>query len=171
MQFTDPSDVLGNSSVVVKGTVLMAKMPAVHPGDVRVLEAVDFPQLSHYRNVIVFPQKGPRPHPNEASGSDLDGDIYFLTWNSQLIPPFRNFYPQEYGNVVAPVQKEFVDTKDITDFMVDYISYDNLGLIAVAHKVHADLASNGVHSATCIALSTLHSMAVDFPKASFFSAF
>lgn len=88
VQFSDPRDLEGKRSYVVRGTVLMAKMPAVHAGDVRVLECVDHPALSQYKNVIVFPQKGDRPHPNEASGSDLDGDIYFVTWDKNLIPPF-----------------------------------------------------------------------------------
>ncbi|KAI3641046.1 hypothetical protein MIR68_001924 [Amoeboaphelidium protococcarum] len=164
VQFSDPKDLDGNRQYVVKGTVLMAKMPSVHPGDIRILDCIDDPRLQHYKNVIVFPQKGPRPHPNEASGSDLDGDIYFVTWDKNLIPPFQNFYPQDYENQVNPVKKDNISMDDIADFMVDYITNDNLGLIAVAHKIHADLSFKGVHSEKCIQLSKLHSMAVDFPK-------
>lgn len=27
-----------------------------------------------------------RPHPNECSGGDLDGDLFFITWDDKLIP-------------------------------------------------------------------------------------
>lgn len=27
-----------------------------------------------------------RPHPNECSGGDLDGDQYFISWENGLIP-------------------------------------------------------------------------------------
>lgn len=36
-----------------------------------------------------------RPHPNECSGSDLDGDIYFVCWDPELIPP-RTSEPMDY---------------------------------------------------------------------------
>lgn len=36
-----------------------------------------------------------RPHPNECSGSDLDGDIYFVCWDTELIPP-RQITPMDY---------------------------------------------------------------------------
>ena len=42
------------------GTVTVSKMPALHPGDVRKLEAVAanrVPGLTHMRDVIVFPRK------------------------------------------------------------------------------------------------------------------
>lgn len=36
----------------------------VHPGDVRLVEAVDCPKLRHLRNVIVFNTRGSRDLPN-----------------------------------------------------------------------------------------------------------
>ncbi|KAJ4764055.1 RNA-dependent RNA polymerase [Rhynchospora pubera] len=61
---------------VVAGMVVVAKNPCLHPGDVRVLQAIDIPDLHHMVDCVVFPQKGKRPHLDECSGSDLDGDIF-----------------------------------------------------------------------------------------------
>lgn len=36
-----------------------------------------------------------RPHPNECSGGDLDGDLYFISWDEDLIPP-RTVTPMDY---------------------------------------------------------------------------
>jgi RNA-dependent RNA polymerase len=90
-----------NSEIIV-GTVVMAKNPCLHPGDVRILEAVDVPELHHLVDCLVFPKKGKRPHANEASGSDLDGDIFFVTWDEKLVPPGkRNCTPMDYSPAEA----------------------------------------------------------------------
>lgn len=82
---------------VIKGFVVVAKNPCLHPGDVRILEAVDAPNLHHLYDCLVFPQNGERPHSNEASGSDLDGDLYFVTWDENLIPPSKkSWQPMAY---------------------------------------------------------------------------
>lgn len=78
---------------VVKGYVVVAKNPCLHPGDIRILEAVDAPELHHLYDCLIFPQKGERPHTDEASGSDLDGDLYFVTWDGNLIPPSKKSWP------------------------------------------------------------------------------
>ncbi|XWS17807.1 hypothetical protein CRYUN_Cryun33cG0099700 [Craigia yunnanensis] len=78
---------------VIKGLAVIAKNPCLHPGDIRILEAVDAPGLHHLYDCLVFPQKGERPHTSEASGSDLDGDLYFVTWEELLIPPSKKSWP------------------------------------------------------------------------------
>lgn len=49
-----------SESYVVTGKVVVAKNPCLHPGDVRVLQAVDVPDLYHMVDCVVFPQKGRR---------------------------------------------------------------------------------------------------------------
>lgn len=72
------------------GEVLVAKMPCLYPGDVRKYTAVNVPELKRcIRDCIVFPIKGPRPHPNEMSGSDLDGDKYWVGLRIKLFIRFR----------------------------------------------------------------------------------
>ncbi|CAD6238407.1 unnamed protein product [Miscanthus lutarioriparius] len=90
-----------NAETIV-GTIVMAKNPCLHPGDVRILEAVDVPELHHLVDCLVFPKKGERPHANEASGSDLDGDLYFVTWDENLIPPGKKSWnPMDYSPTEA----------------------------------------------------------------------
>ena len=49
-----------NNCRIVTGRVVVAKNPCLHPGDVRVLTAVDVPWLHHMVDCVVFPQKGHR---------------------------------------------------------------------------------------------------------------
>jgi RNA-dependent RNA polymerase len=49
-----------HSKFVVTGKVVVAKNPCLHPGDIRVLHAVDVPDLHHMFDCVVFPQQGTR---------------------------------------------------------------------------------------------------------------
>jgi RNA-dependent RNA polymerase len=49
---------------IVKAKVAVAKNPCMHPGDLRVLNAVHIRELEHLTNCIVFPQTGNRPVTN-----------------------------------------------------------------------------------------------------------
>lgn len=150
-----------NSSYVVESEIAIGKNPCYHPGDIRVLRAVSKPQLMHLHNVVVFPQIGPRPHPNECSGSDLDGDLYFVTWNKELIPE-RQVDAMDY---IAP--DELMDQnpsmiEKVIDFFATFMASENIGRISNAHLIWAD--SKGIFSEEALKLAHLTSVAVDFPK-------
>ncbi|KAG6399929.1 hypothetical protein SASPL_141415 [Salvia splendens] len=148
---------------VVKGKVAVAKNPCLHPGDLRVLEAIDVPALHHMVNCIVFPQKGMRPHPNECSGSDLDGDIYFVCWDPDMIPP-KQFSPMDYNPAPATRLDHEVTIEEVQEYFTNYILNESLGMIANAHIVFADKEPFMAMSSPCLELAELHSVAVDFPK-------
>ncbi|XP_042496044.1 probable RNA-dependent RNA polymerase 1 isoform X2 [Macadamia integrifolia] len=148
---------------IVEGKVIVAKNPCLHPGDVRVLDAIDVPELYHMVDCIVFPQKGVRPHPNECSGSDLDGDLYFVSWDPALIPP-RQSKPMEYDPAATKTLDHDVTIEEVEQYFTDYIVNESLGIISNAHLVFADKEPKMAESDNCIELAKLSSIAVDFPK-------
>ncbi|KAM7485804.1 hypothetical protein LguiA_001813 [Lonicera macranthoides] len=148
---------------IVVGKVVVAKNPCLHPGDVRVLKAVVVPALHHMVDCVVFPQKGMRPHPNECSGSDLDGDIYFVCWDPDLIPPQQD-QPMDYTPAPSMVLDHDVTIEEVEEYFINYMVNDSLGIIANAHTVFADKELQRARSEPCLELARLFSIVVDFPK-------
>ncbi|KAL8518485.1 hypothetical protein ACS0TY_009748 [Phlomoides rotata] len=148
---------------VIRGKVTVAKNPCLHPGDVRALKAVDVPKLHHMVDCVVFPQKGTRPHPNECSGSDLDGDIYFVCWDQDLIPT-RQYPPMNYDPAPNTLLDHEVMIEEVEEYFTNYIVNDSLGIIANAHTVFADKKEEMALNEDCLELARLFSIAVDFPK-------
>ncbi len=60
-----------NRYQVIEGICLVGRNPSLHPGDLRVVQAVDVPALHHLRDVVVFPARGERDIPSMCSGGDL----------------------------------------------------------------------------------------------------
>ncbi|XP_073054635.1 RNA-dependent RNA polymerase 6 [Primulina eburnea] len=150
---------------VITGIVAIAKNPCLHPGDVRILEAIDVPELHHLYDCLVFPQLGDRPHTDEASGSDLDGDLYFVGWDKNLIPPSKRSSPaMEYAPGEVKELPRDVRHSDIIDFFTKNMVNESLGAICNAHVVHADICELGALDEKCIKLAELAATAVDFPK-------
>ena len=145
----------------ITGKVVIAKNPCYLLGDVRVLNAVDIPELHHLVDCIVFPTKGKQPHPNEIAGSDLDGDEYFVCWDEQLIPcklrePY-NYPPVENHNTSTATR----------EMMISYLSKQNqqstmMGKIDNNFQWFADL--EGVDCTECEQLGKLFSRSVDQTK-------
>ena len=135
-----------------------------------------------------------RPHPNECSGSDLDGDIYFVTWDPELIPPHlvepmdytpapQTFLQRHVTIEVSSIFPLFLNLdfgvrsekreiyllessalQDVEEYFLNYLVNDSMGIIANAHTVFADSEPERAMSPHCKDLAKLFSIAVDFPK-------
>jgi RNA-dependent RNA polymerase len=163
VQYSSKLDKPQDMKIIHKGKLMVTKNPCFHPGDMRKFDAIDVPALHHMVDCIVFPSQGQRPHPNEMSGSDLDGDMYFVLWNPSFVIPRNNVNPMDF----PPAQKKqnsTISENDLAEFVVTYIRNDQLGLIANAHCCEAELNEEGIFSQKCLDLAKMHSEAVDFPK-------
>jgi RNA-dependent RNA polymerase len=149
---------------VIEGVCFIARNPSLHPGDIRVVKAVDVTALHHLVDVLVLPQTGDRDLSSMCSGGDLDGDDYVVIWDKRLLPKIWNEEPMDY---TAPKPKELdrdVTQTDITRFFVKYMKNDFLPKIALSHLAWADYLDEGIRHGKCLELARLHSKAVDYPK-------
>jgi RNA-dependent RNA polymerase len=151
---------------VIQGTCLFARNPSLHPGDIRMVEAVDVPALHHLKDCVVLPQTGDRDLANMCSGGDLDGDDYLISWDVDLFPPTSewNYPPMDYTSPPPVLSSGPVTVDDMTSFFVNYIKNDKLGRIATNHRMWADREDDGVMNEKCLQLANLHSIAVDYNK-------
>eukprot|EP01114_Cavostelium_apophysatum_P020114 TRINITY_DN6648_c0_g1_i4.p1 TRINITY_DN6648_c0_g1~~TRINITY_DN6648_c0_g1_i4.p1 ORF type:complete len:2434 (-),score=604.51 TRINITY_DN6648_c0_g1_i4:24-7325(-) len=149
---------------IVTGKTVVCKNPCLSPGEIRQLEAIDAPRLRHLVDVIVFPAppaaRRTRPHTDECSGSDLDGDRYFVCWDSKLQP--NNF------TAATEYEKGQAAPKDLStweDYFVDALANESrLGQIANEFIVRADRSPKKAFDDMCVYLAEQHFVEVDFPK-------
>lgn len=137
---------------VIEGVCILARNPSLHPGDVRVVRAVNVPALHHLNNVVVFPQNGDRDLAGMCSGGDLDGDDFMVFWDRELQPELINEIPMDFTPETPMEKDEPITVTDIGDFFVTYMKNDSLGQIAHAHLAQADYSAQGVFSDVCIDL-------------------
>ncbi|RIA87188.1 RNA dependent RNA polymerase-domain-containing protein [Glomus cerebriforme] len=157
---SDPNN--PTSRKVITGRCIVFRNPCFHPGDIRIVTAVECKALSHLVDVLVFPAVGKRDIPSQCSGGDLDGDDFTIMYDERLIPP-KVYEPMNY-EAQKPKMVDNVTMDDIKTFFVKYIFSDRLGMIANAHLAKADFFEVGALHGQCIRLAQLHSDAVDFPK-------
>jgi hypothetical protein len=151
---------------VVGKNLVITRSPALHPGDIQLVEGVTPPfdsPLLNLSNCICFSQKGERDLPSKLSGGDLDGDLYNVIWDRGCKPThiclpadYPRQVPQDIGREVTP--------DDMTDFFIKFMETDQLGRIATSHQILADQRDQGTSDLDCKRLAELHSTAVDFSK-------
>ncbi|KAK3748423.1 hypothetical protein QZH41_005767 [Actinostola sp. cb2023] len=151
----------------IKGQVVVCKNPCYLLGDVRVLKAVDDTDkpatrdLNHLVDCIVFPVCGKRPHPDEIAGSDLDGDMFFVTWDSDLIPPAMN-PPYDYPGAVSKPQGRITLEKTLKYFALQNETQKLTGKVDKYFRQWAN--AKGVESDECARLGMLFSRVIDSAK-------
>uniref|UniRef100_A0A914X030 RNA-dependent RNA polymerase n=1 Tax=Plectus sambesii TaxID=2011161 RepID=A0A914X030_9BILA len=143
------------------GRTLVTKNPCLVPGDVRIFEAVYHPALAHLRDVIVFPRHGPRPHPDEMAGSDLDGDEYSVLFDPRLMFD-RNEDAMHFPKATLRDAHCPPTTADMIAFFLTYMNMDMIGRISNAHLMAADRL--GIFHPICEQIARKNAIAVDFPK-------
>ncbi|KAJ1569987.1 hypothetical protein HK096_007124, partial [Nowakowskiella sp. JEL0078] len=161
LQYTNPK---GKQRVVVEGQVLISRNPALHPGDIQLVNAVDIPELHYLFDVVVFSQNGERPLPDTLSGGDLDGDTFFVSWDSKLFPK-KSYAPQialQFKYEAIPPMP--VTTQAIKTHFLNVLKHNHLGQIANAHQAHSDKSPLGALCPAALTLAELHNRAVDYPK-------
>jgi len=149
------------------GRCIVTRSPALHPGDVQVACNVVPPDghpLVHQRNCIVFSKWGKRDLPSQLCGGDLDGDVYHVIWDPEVVNAVSTFEPADYARVPPLELDRPVESADMAAFFVDFMKTDHLGVIATRHMILADQRDEGTLDPDCIKLAELHSSAVDFSK-------
>ncbi|XP_052096541.1 uncharacterized protein LOC127731745 [Mytilus californianus] len=151
----------------VSGPVVVCKSPCYLLGDIRVLRAVsdmdkpELSKLSHLVDCIVFPIRGARPHPNETAGSDLDGDMFFVCWDENLIPAVTR-QPYDY-----PAAQSKPEGRVTVEKMISYFSKQNEAQFmtnTVAKYIRAWSDREGMMSEKCAQLGMMFSRVIDAAK-------
>lgn len=100
---------LGHREVVV-GPVIITRAPALHPGDIRVVDGVAIPLRSmniHLNNCVIFSQQGKRDLPNQLSGGDLGKSRHFRPIESLRLTSGR------WRPIQCHIRRNLVAEKDI----------------------------------------------------------
>jgi ERCC4-related helicase len=155
--------------------VAVHRSPCHHPGDIRVLRCkADVPvQLRHLKDCIVFPCQGPRPHPDECTGGDLDGDMFVVIWDKRLIPSRNQVqnpmtFDEDTEGDTSPRGDEFHQSTDddgLVDFYVHSIQDDILGVASNAHLALCDSSNSGSFDEDAKTLARICSKQVDSLRA------
>ncbi|CAK4030745.1 RNA-dependent RNA polymerase 1 [Lecanosticta acicola] len=156
----------GGKEVLVQNQVVVTRSPALHPGDIQVVQAIDVPPnspLKKLSNVVAFSKYGDRDLPSQLGGGDLDGDLYNIIWDQRLIPR-STYMAADYPRVEAVQLDREVTRKDMSDFFVTFMESDLLGKICTEHLQLADQRAAGTLDPDCISLAQKASTAVDFSK-------
>ena len=89
--------------------------------------------------MLVFPTTGKRPLENMMSGGDLDGDVYMIIWDKEIVQqaiqkdPFPDPSPSENKVWEEKYTEEMKQNSDIASSITAYFKRDMLGQMSNLH--------------------------------------
>jgi len=99
---------VGNGAVT--GSVLVARSPALFPGDIQRAEAIrgfrEDARYIHLNECVVFSSMGARPLADMLGGGDLDGDEFFVINDAAILDNATMAEPHDYGSSTANTSGE-----------------------------------------------------------------
>ncbi|KAJ3770047.1 RNA-directed RNA polymerase 2 [Lentinula raphanica] len=162
-----------NEQRFLSGPCLISRSPAIHPGDIQLVTAIQPRQGSVFlhepmMNTIVFSTKGDRPIESALGGGDLDGDEYDLISLEDLpkfnLLPSQIQKPSLYKPSARVQLSRPCSLLDIAEFVIQFILSNAISQVALTWRVLADSSPEGILDRRCLQLADLHSQAVDYPK-------
>ena len=60
-------------------------------------------------------------------GGDLDGDLYFVCWDKDMLPRKPDFPPMNYKAPEKKKESGTINLNHMTEFISEYIKHDQLG--------------------------------------------
>ncbi|KAK2725782.1 hypothetical protein QYM36_000314 [Artemia franciscana] len=155
--------------IIIFGEVLIYRNPCLHPGDIRVVQAVNKSEFQMYKNVLILPAKPTCKYSLSAacSGGDLDGDRFSVIWDSRLVPPKSSLVPPfNYAKLKSKMPSCTMpwSLDNLCHFFIKCLSSDMLGQIANLHLALCDQLDKGACDPIAMKLAEAQAYAVDFPK-------
>ncbi|XP_048133878.1 probable RNA-dependent RNA polymerase 5 [Rhodamnia argentea] len=133
MGTADPTGILKSDEVCIilgsgqiSGKVLVYRNPGLHFGDIHVLTATYVAALEtkvgNSKYAIFFPTSGPRSLTDEIAGGDLDGDMYWVSRNPQLLKYFTPSQPWVSASAARDVnckKPSDMSSEELEDGLID----------------------------------------------------
>lgn len=152
LQLTAPSG-LAVHRRVVEGPCVVYRDSSCFPGDVRVLNAVNYSKLRHYTNVLIFSAIDMQDLPSLCSNDDSAEDNFTVIWDLRLLPMKTTSIPRNYKTAEAPKNLKKMTFKEASKFFTTYISRDTFRLLNRAYMAFSDRHKEGIFNGNCIYLS------------------
>lgn len=171
----------GKSITQFEGWTIVSRLPAARDSDMRSVEFVYRPELSHLVDTLVLSTKGPQPLADMCSGGDYDGDRFWACKEPALVKHFRNRpAPRELPDPASLGIK--VDERTLGDIIEDHTSEEDVrrfvrmgtanrmkqSWVGIVTKLHARVAhAKGLDSEAAVACADLKDSLMDSDKSGF----